>query len=316
MKKYPKIRRLGHDDVQDILNAERLTIHEKMDGANFRFQSTEDVEGTETDDPLVFGSRNNVYKNPKDIDKNFQHAIDYVLENIDLDELELIRDIYGPVIFYGEAMHKHTFDYEWDETPSFLGFDVWSVQYSKFIGWDIAEFMFENLGLEPVPTVEYDTSDVNTDIEIPESVYRDGVAEGVTIKDYENQQFAKVRSDEFLGKFKQKGGQTADGERRDPPDTTKLANNILAQDQWVEKQIHRYENNGRTIGMEIMEDLWRDVFDDIIEEEYATIFLGNWTIDTKDFRSHIASHCAETLRNHMKRRAQNPDDRSESKLIA
>lgn len=316
MRKYPKIHRLGHDESQGVLEAPRLTIHEKMDGANFRFQNAKDVEGVESDEPLIFGSRNVVYTNEKDQDKNFRHAIDHVLENIDPGELALIRELYGPVVFYGEAMHKHTLDYEWDDTPSFLGFDVWSVEQQRFISWPEASTMFENLGLATVPTVELFADDVDADIDIPESVYRDGKAEGVVLKDYENQQFAKVRSDEFLGKHKQQMGQTADGERREPRDTIKVANKLLSQDRWVEKQIHRYENEGRTIEMGIMEDLWRDVFEDIIEEEYATIFLGEWTIDTKDFRSHIASHTADELRRYMARQAQNPDDRSESKLIA
>ena len=53
--------------------------------------------------------------------------------------------------------------------------------------------------------------------------------------------------------------------------------------------------------MSLMEDLWREVFDDIIEEEYQTIFLGNHEIDTKEFRSEVASITANVLESYLER---------------
>ncbi len=47
--------------------------------------------------------------------------------------------------------------------------------------------------------------------------------------------------------------------------------------------------------MEMMEALWSRVFDDIISEEFETIFLGNHVLNTKWFRSEVAGIIAKTL---------------------
>lgn len=44
-----------------------------------------------------------------------------------------------------------------------------------------------------------------------------------------------------------------------------------------------------------------DVFDDIITEEYDDIFLGNHVIDTKEFRSEVASITADVLQQYLNR---------------
>jgi len=43
-----------------------------------------------------------------------------------------------------------------------------------------------------------------------------------------------------------------------------------------------------------------DVFEEF-EEEYETVFLGNYNINTKDFRSTIAEHIANEVRRYNKR---------------
>lgn len=296
MKKFPKIKRLGHRDNAGIIaSQEDVYAQEKMDGANFRFTLAKHVDGVERDG-LVFGSRNVIYKNERDIDSTFSHAIEYIEENIDMEEVKFIDEIHGPLTFYGEAMHPHTLDYDWENTPSFLGFDVYSEQIGEFWHPYETRFFFGEMNLPTAPLL----NDVFIDgeMDIPESKYMDGEAEGVVIKNYKTGQRAKLRSEEFKEMHGSSGGASGGGQESE--DSYSLARQFATEAR-ILKQIHKYENRGEVVEMGIMDELWQDVFEDIIEEEYDTIFLGNHTIDTKDFRSEIASQTAEVLQQYLSR---------------
>ena len=303
MNKYPKIKRLGHRDNDGILDGDEILVQEKMDGANFRFTLQRNIEEEYHDDDrdLVFGSRNVVYKNEKDVDSNFRHAIEYVRENIDLDALRHYDDSWGPLTFYGEAMHSHTLDYDWDNTPSFLGFDMWAGTFEEFAPHNITSMTFNSIGLETVPTLYEGYPEDFDATSVPDSEYRDGVAEGFVIKNHTTEQRAKVRSEEFKEMHAGPSGNTS--EEYEPEDGVVLAHKFTT-DARVFKMIHKMENEGYDVEMGMMEDLWRRVFDDVIEEEYDTIFLGNHTLDTQQFRSEVASRCARALDTYLSR----PDD--------
>jgi hypothetical protein len=172
------------------------------------------------------------------------------------------------------------------------------------VWWAGVETVFENyLNLPTVPVLfegaaqdcpEYDPED------LPESEYRGGFPEGVVVKNYKTRQWAKIRHP----KFKERHG----GQSLSKDDTVDMEDHdsvVLAQryatEARIQKWIHKYRDRGRDIEMAIMEDLWRDVFDDIIEEEYDEIFLGNHTIDTKEFRSQVASRTADVLQRYLSR---------------
>lgn len=299
MKKYPKVKRLGHEKTDGILNYP-VTILEKMDGANFRFTHSDNVDGVE-EERLVFGSRNVVYKNEEDTDNNFEHAIEFVEERAgpeDFKEAEMPGD---SVTVFGEAMHPHTLDYDWDIVPNVLIFGAWS-EDQGWLGWQSVDKCARYLNLDTVPVLyrerEYESPDELPDN--PESEYRDGVAEGIVIRSKRGGVLrrAKLRTEKFI---EMHGSAKKSGRPLDGDDSIQLANELLRKEPWIKKQIHKYENRGRTIEMSIMDDLWRDVFDDIIEEEYETIFLGNYEINTKKFRSAIAGATADELRAHIER---------------
>lgn len=110
MKKYKKIRTLGHRENENIftVNDDKIIIQEKLDGSNFRFWR----EG----DKLIFGSRN-----VNNLDKNnhqFSATINYLKEKIDVDKLD------PDIIYIGEAMKKHSINYDWGNIPKFIGYDV------------------------------------------------------------------------------------------------------------------------------------------------------------------------------------------------
>lgn len=300
MKKYDKIKRIGHTENDGILESHfaKIWIQEKMDGANFRFTLDRnlDPEYQIKERKLVFGSRNVEYKNESDVDSAFQHAIDYVRENVNVARLLMLDSEHGPLTFFGEAMHPHTLDYDWDETPSFLGFDVYSHSKDEFCRPDeMAEF-YEYIGLPTVPYVS--STRIEDGLDIPDSVYHDGVAEGIVIKNIETNQMAKVRSEKFKEMHGGHGGKTP--EEYEPEDAIVLANQFATEAR-ILKQIQKYKDREKDVNMSIMEELWRDVFDDIIEEEYQTIFLGNHTINTKDFRSEVAGNTAEVLQRYLSR---------------
>ncbi len=289
LSKFPKIRRIGDDENSGILNDGTVAVKEKMDGANFRFRYDTD------EDRLVFGSRNVVYKNEKDIDKNFRHAVEFVRENIDTSGME------GVYTFYGEAMHPHTLEYEWDSVPSFLGFDVYHERAGRFMPWDAAGAHIRAAGLPTVPVWYYGPAsryELPEPDELPESEYRNGHPEGVVIVNEDTSQRAKIRHP----KFKERHGDQFASKQDDAEDSdSEMLARRYATEARILKWIHKYDDRGRNIEMSIMEDLWRDVFDDIIEEEFEEIFLGNHTIDTKDFRSEVANRTATILDRYLSR---------------
>jgi hypothetical protein len=109
---------------------------------------------------------------------------------------------------------------------------------------------------------------------------------------------AKVRCEKFKEMHGASKGKTP--EEYEPEDAAVLAHQFATEAR-IMKMIHKYDDRGKDVGMHVMEELWRDVFDDIIEEEYETIFLGNHTLDTKEFRSEVASRTADVLQQYLSR---------------
>lgn len=306
-KKYPKIRRIGHEDNSGILEDGHVVVKEKLDGANFRFLREHHLDpdyGSQGRE-LVFGSRNVEYKNEKDIDKNFEHAVEYVREEADLDGLLKAETKWGPLVVFGEAMHPHTLEYDWDNTPSFIGFDVYAVRPGAFLDWEGARSIIERMGLPTAPLVYEGPAAVFKEkygldewSEKVSSAYRDGLPEGIVIRNEDREQTAKLRTQQFKEAH---GTQSVtDPDDYEPDDSVVLARRFTTEAR-VLKMIHKYKNQGHTIEMSLMDGLWRDVFEDIIEEEFGTIFLGNYELNTKDFRSEVASITADVLETYLER---------------
>lgn len=279
LHKFPKVRPVGHPDTQAIAEPGTIDVLEKMDGANFRF--------ARDGDRILFGSRNNVYENEKDIAKAFGHAVEFVRERVDPDEL---RD---EVTYFGEAMHKHTLEYDWDNTPSFLGFAVYAHGARAFKSWGVARAEFERIGLPTVPRVTKITpSDLSADYPIPESEYRDGLAEGVVFW-HRNTARAKLRSEEFREKHK---GNTSGPEDYEPSDGHEILVETYCTPARVNKRIDDLLDEGHDLGRRLMgEGLPQAVARDIFEEHAHEIVGLNETVDLKAFRSLVASRCLERI---------------------
>jgi hypothetical protein len=305
-KKYPTIDRLGHESNNGILDGGYLVVQEKLDGANGRLTWDPDEE------QVVFGTRNVEYWNDKDLHKTFAHAVEFIQERIDTDELASINSTYGSVTVFGECMHAHTLPYGdaettpngteiWQDVPDFICFDVWT-QHSGFLDWNEARDIIDVLNLPVVPVYYTGTTDdysyPSSDDEFPESHYRDGLPEGIVIRNEVTDQIAKHRTDAFKEVHPSQSPSNGSGYRE--ADSVALARQFTTEAR-VQKQIHKFEDRGRDIEMGLMEDLWKVVFDDIIDEEYETIFLGNHVINTKEFRSEVASITAQVLQAYIER---------------
>lgn len=280
LKKFPKVRPLGHPDTESITEPGEVHALEKMDGANFRFGR----DG----DRILFGSRNNVYKNEKDIANAFSHAVEHVRDRVDPNDL---RD---GVTYFGEAMHSHTLEYNWDDVPSVLGFAVYDHDATEFKTWTAAAQEFDRLGIHTAPVVDtLPHDDVHTDYPIPESAYRSGKAEGVVFW-HENTARAKLRSEEFKEKHDAPVSQPQDFEGHGV-----LVKQFCTSTR-IDKRIDDLLDEGHQLGRPLMgEGLPQAVSRDILEEHAHEIVGMNETVDLKDYRSLVAKRCLSRIDDRM-----------------
>lgn len=299
MKKFPSI---NYPKVAQGMNDEELIVQEKIDGANFRFTVTEDEE-------ILAGSRNVVFKEngePQDIDnitKQFRHAVRYVQRVVELFEPKYT--------VYGEAMHKHSIDYDaWtgkhpnqsDSVANVVVFDVWDESAREWLTPSEVKNFCEKHNLRFVG-IEDRVESVD-DVSIPQSQFRKrnpdaesefdrrGLAEGVVVKAPETGGRAKIVHDSFKEKKKQDGGS----------DVHKFVEMFVTEAR-IEKQAHKLVDEGsyEHLQMEMMRDLPQAVIEDILSEEGWVIMQDEHDIvldgDSKGkIRSDTSSKCATVLR--------------------
>lgn len=272
LKKFPKVRQLGHPDTEQLTAPGEVVIQEKMDGANFRFR-------VQSDGSLVVGSRDKVYTNPEDIPDPFMDTVEYVQDQSDSDELR------EDVTYFGESMHPHTIEYDWPSVPPFLGFAVYNHKRGDFEPWPTARELFNRADLPTVPVVETcQASEVATDYDIPESEYYDGIAEGVVFW-HENTSRAKLRSQEF------KESHMEDSDPEEFAGETILVQQYCTPTR-IDKQIDKLVDEGHSLERSLMgEGLPQAVARDILEEHAHEIVSMNETVDLKGFRSRVAKVC-------------------------
>jgi len=313
MKKYEKIKRVGHDQNKKMFenSEDGLLVKEKLDGANFRFQINEEGKP-------VFGSKNVVYKidgepdYTENVDGRFTDAIEYVREKLeDAETSSLTSNRYT---FFAENMVSHSLEYDWENTPQVIGFDVYDHEKEAFLKWSEVKRLFKILDIPTMPEIERTTVEdfkerhgSEDGYEIPESEYRDGKGEGVVIinTDQEEPDFsgfnyrAKLVTDEFAEKHKKATG--ANQSKEAVHDHEKVVSKFCT-DGRIEKHIHKMRDEGRELGMELManegdsDGLPVRVAKDIIEEEYDSLATSNWTVDFKKFRSLVAKRCVRVLK--------------------
>lgn len=304
-----------------------VTLLEKVDGANCRFRYDRDA------DAILFGSRRQLFKEydepaPLDrVNKQFRHAVEYITGRVDLTELAVLDAEEDGLWFFGEALHKHNIDYDaWDgkhpdpesETPNFVGFDVYSEGREEFLPHDEVEAVCDQLGLATVPVVARgDASEFDADaIEVPESAFREadpdadeddvfnreGLAEGVVIKNDALDLRAKVVADAFT---ETKWSAT---DREEVSEAREVAGefiNRFVTDARVQKQAHKLVDEGRYDGLEMpmMQDLPRRVAEDVFAECGWAILnddgLELTALAKEEIRSQLSRRCSRVLQQMM-----------------
>lgn len=276
MKAYPSIPRVANAPDR-LFDSGHLWLLEKVDGANFRFQLQE--SGL-----IRFGDRSRVYDDPDAVPEPYQHAVRHVRETLERDALRNAVDDVADVVFFGEAMHRHTIEYDWEHTPSFLGVDVWSAEAGAFRPPDAVEGIFEGIGLEPVNAVkrELHTRDFDPNLyTIPESAWYDGPAEGVVIRNKRGDR-AKLLHPDFR-----------EVDETIPVDSSaeELATKYATRRR-LEKLASKLEDRGQPVTFEI---LYERVLEDIVREEHKQLYHVDGSLEMGAFRSEVGALTREFL---------------------
>lgn len=298
MKKYSKIR--YPNDVPKLFKGDgEIVMEEKMDGANFRFT----VEGGE----FVFGSKNTERDALQE--QQFEPAIDYIERFVGPDYVDTLQQpeaFDSSLVFFGEAMIPHTLEY--DDTPGFLGFDVYVEADDRWLLPEQAHALFEDIGLPTVPIITRITvNEWDSDkFEFPESEYGDFKAEGVVLKRYEGGERAvsKLVREDFQEQAKAK----SKDKQVDDTDTMSFVCDVFTKAR-VRKAAYRLRDEGSydAIKMEMMRDLPREVMRDFVQEEmtapdFGEGYDGLWLleerreIDFEKFRSKANGRAADLLK--------------------
>jgi len=282
MLKYVKIKRLGDADNKGIFNSE-VEITEKLDGANMRTLLTKDQR--------IFGSRNLEFFEQQS--KQFQKAIDYINLKLDENQKELNKIIneYGNLVLFGEAMLRHTIGYSFDKFPPFIGFDIYNITTERFHDRETKVKIFTRLGLDTVKLISSGVMAVTTEFEVPKSAYYNGFSEGVVIKNYEDQIFAKIVREEFKEKAKEACGFN---KKYSTNDTEKFVA-IYCTNARIEKMIFKQIDEDKKLEMQLMAIVPMLVYNDIWDEEYKDIRKSQLVLNLKAIRNLINKRCLNVL---------------------
>lgn len=308
MYKYNKIRQIGHPETEGVFDESgELVIQEKVDGANFRFHIDTNVDresssaqsDTSGHVSIIYGSRNVSYDDVEydDIPQDFKRTIEYVEETIDTDTAgSLVTKTTGPFTVFGESMHPHLLAYNWEEIPRFIGFDVRLDETETYCEPSVALNMIEQIGLETINVIdriapnEFDEKEYAE----PESAYRDGMAEGIVVRNTKTNVRAKRVTEQFAERHEKTKSKTR--ESRMNSDAERMARRYTGDNnQRVRKTIHKLIDEGYVLEMSLMEQLGPRVIEDIAVEEADEFILENWTVDFHEFRKHVNRSCVRTL---------------------
>lgn len=268
MKQYPPIPRLS-DAPPDLLEG-HLWLVEKVDGAQLRFQLQE--EGY-----LRFGDSRRVY-DPEDVPEPYQHAVRYIREAFDRTALQGAVENVEDIVFFGEATHQHTIEYDWDRTPSFLGYDIWDANNEQFRPLASVKRIFERLGLCAVNVFERERPARDFDPDsytVPDSAYYDGPAEGVIVRNKQGQR-----------------GQLHHRQFQDSAETIDIGASAeeLAQRYGTDERFETIASNLEDRDWDVTVDvLYEHALEAIVRENHRTLYEGRPPVEMETFRSDVAA---------------------------
>lgn len=189
-KHYGKIKRLGSEEVEGILNG-TCVIQEKVDGANTSIWL--DTEGN-----FKMGSRTRILKD----DEEFNGFVPYVKSHIGVHNLLAARPNFR---LFGEWLVRHTIRYKETAYKKFYLFDIWDDEHQCYVSPDEVRNWAEVFQIDIVP--QYDVVQKPTIEYLQEFVGKTQFGdrgEGIVIKNYKyinsfgDLTFAKLVEHSFL----------------------------------------------------------------------------------------------------------------------
>lgn len=159
---------------------------EVLDGGHLWLQEypTGKIVGFEMDDTglITFGADGTEFET---VPPSLRRAVRHVRTSIDRDKLRNGVEDVTQFVFFGIATRYEGYDYDWEAVPPFVGLDIWAESEERFVAPDVAERVFDQIGLTPVPAFEKEVPATHfdpTSFEIPTSHWRDGRAAGVIVR--------------------------------------------------------------------------------------------------------------------------------------
>jgi len=294
MKKYLKIRLLGHEENKDIFRDldDVIVVEEKYDGANFRFMIN--------NGQIIFGSRNREIDENDSSVKNFLGAIEYIKNKLKSMKKEVLKK-YNGYVFFGENMVKHTLNYDWDKIPRFIAYDIYDIKVDRFLDWKETKRIFENLGfkfakiISIVKACEFQTLQINDNLvpvtEYPPKTNPNQKAEGIVFKNYNKQMFAKY----VRNQFKEQNRIVFGVSKKFTQDYAEYLIAKYCTNPRIEKTVFKLVDEGMKLEMSMMKRLPSEVYFDIWEEEMRTIIKQRKLLDLKKMYYLTIERCRAVL---------------------
>ena len=279
--KYHKIRLLGSPETVHIFDnpEDDIVIEEKIDGSNLRVYMNGDTK--------IFGSRRVLFKTDDKIDPQMREAVSFLKK-------KLPATVSYPVVVYGEAKTHRRLKYDYDRMPPFQLFDIYSVELEWYMPLEYIQAKSEEWGIPMVPVVDVVKAGelrkryIDDDI-VPVSAYGDIKAEGVVLKNYKRQIFAKyVRSD--LAESKKNRSKPEDN--LDNQATLVFIGRHVTKER-IEKAIYRLVDDGNPLAMQLMKELPQEVLIDLYEE---TDLKELKDVNMRLLKKSIAQRCVKVLK--------------------
>lgn len=328
MHVYPKVLPHYHPKVPDEFWTQHGYLTEKTDGTNIRFMLYDErftysdvvTDLSPSDGDIVVGTRGSIRGLLSGETTDFDGALHRIvsrLREIDVEDIRQIHDEYNsPVVWFAEGMVKHSLDYEYadDPPPAVLGFDVYVCNddtretipsnpvkhtFDGFVDTLESKELFGRIGVPFVSSPNgYEKIDLKTfspeTYTIPQSAYGNLTAEGIVIRapHIESYPRVKVRSEEFEEKNKDAMGYREDN--AETPEEHFVA--LYCTEERIRKNAAKLTvEQGYEFDRGLIEPLWKQVYNDIWEEEYMDIKELSFAFTPTDTKDIVAKRVAETI---------------------
>ena len=177
------ISNMTHDDIVPDLPIQfpiECWVQEKIDGANMGVSWL-------NDGPIVRNRENILKKGYSKIKtpakKQFTSTWNWIHKHED-DIKEVEKMWQSPITIYGDWMFaQHSLHY--DNLPDwFIAYDIWSVEDGRFLAPDIVEKLLSETNISYIKPTKVGFNSISEVVKLSEmeSIYRDGIVEGIVLK--------------------------------------------------------------------------------------------------------------------------------------